>query len=308
MVNISLYATCNLCEKGLISMTSNYVSSPTYLKSALELVARYDTFILDVSGVLYDEEAAFPGVLNMINTLREAKKRLIIFSNSPRPNSVVEQRLVQKGFPGELEIFTSGDIARALIKSTYGDAAVYHLGKERNQDLLNDLPVTETPHLEKADFILVTLFTEEHEDPFSYETELKKIVQCGQPIICANPDIRAMNGLKIRRTAGFYAKWLEDLGADVLYTGKPKKEAYEYLWHFSGLTDKEKARSVMVGDTLETDIHGANVFGIKSHLVLTGNTGREARQEKLDPLDYINLRSQENMAFMPTSYGASFSA
>jgi 4-nitrophenyl phosphatase len=51
--------------------------------------------------------------------------------------------------------------------------------------------------------------------------------------------------------------------------GKPESEMYKTALRISGVS-KEKA--IMFGDRLETDILGANMFGLDTCLVMTGVT------------------------------------
>ena len=74
-----------------------------------------------------------------------------------------------------------------------------------------------------------------------------------------------------------------DLSFDRL--GKPYKAIFEEAFRRSGTKDM-----VMIGDQLETDIRGANAFGIESVLVSTGITPNrsEILSESLRPSFYIS--------------------
>ena len=48
------------------------------------LAPRYDGFILDLWGVVHDGTAPFPGVLDCMQRLLDAGKRLVLLSNAPR--------------------------------------------------------------------------------------------------------------------------------------------------------------------------------------------------------------------------------
>ena len=59
-----------------------------------------------------------------------------------------------------------------------------------------------------------------------------------------------------------------------IHFGKPDSQMFMYA--YEGLVDElgeiNKNDILMVGDTLETDILGGNKFGVKTMLVLSGNT------------------------------------
>src|SRR5690606_37476824 len=64
------------------------------------------------------------------------------------------------------------------------------------------------------------------------------------------------------------------LGRRFTYFGKPDSSMFglAYATALSNNASLNKADCLMVGDTLETDIHGANAFGLDTLLVLSGNT------------------------------------
>jgi ribonucleotide monophosphatase NagD (HAD superfamily) len=74
-------------------------------------------------------------------------------------------------------------------------------------------------------------------------------------------------------TAGTPCKCFNDAGMKVFYYGKPFPEIFNTA--LKSLGNANPARTVMVGDTLETDILGANRAGIGSCLTLAhGITAR----------------------------------
>ncbi|MBI3236914.1 MAG: HAD hydrolase-like protein [Chlamydiales bacterium] len=64
----------------------------------------------------------------------------------------------------------------------------------------------------------------------------------------------------------------EEMGGSVLYIGKPDKKAYTMaMMQFEKYACVNPLEVLMVGDTPETDIRGANLFGMAS--ALTTQTG-----------------------------------
>ena len=64
----------------------NSISSPT-------LIDNYDTFLLDMWGVMHDGSAPYEGVLQTIRELKKAGKKLIILSNSSKRRENSEKML-----------------------------------------------------------------------------------------------------------------------------------------------------------------------------------------------------------------------
>ena len=91
-------------------------------------------------------------------------------------------------------------------------------------------------------------------------SELKKALALNLKMICANPDHVVMVGDKQHVCAGTYAQLYHDMGGDVSYHGKPHTPVYQAAQKALGIDDKQKI--VAVGDSLHTDIQGANSYDI----------------------------------------------
>src|SRR5690349_3819765 len=77
------------------------------------LAPRYGGFILDLWGVVHDGTAPFPGVLDCMQRLLQAGKRLVLLSNAPRRADDVVRRIAAIGVPPELYhgVMSSGEEA-----------------------------------------------------------------------------------------------------------------------------------------------------------------------------------------------------
>lgn len=246
-----------------------------------ELYAHYDAFIFDLWGVVHNGYEPYPGVLAFLETLTRLNKAIIFVSNAPRPAPILIQKLTSFGINVTPDMMlTSGDLVREQLQ-TFSDPVFkklgrkfYHLGANRNQDILAGLSVKVVNDLNNADFVLLTAFMDIGEDLNQYDDFLKSIVSLKLPVICANPDKEIMNGDKVRYCAGVLAEKIENLGGIVHYYGKPYIAVFnEAIKRFHTKNIFAKNRILMIGDTLETDILGAKNAGIDSAIVLTGNMG-----------------------------------
>ena len=118
--------------------------------------------------------------------------------------------------------------------------------------------------------MLLTAFHDEGEDLNQYDNILKIASSLNIQALCANPDNIILNQNKKRYCAGFFATKYESFGGKVKYFGKPHTDIYVEL--AKRISNFEHKKTLMVGDTIDTDIKGANDYGIHSALVLTGNT------------------------------------
>ena len=101
-----------------------------------------------------------------------------------------------------------------------------------------------------------------------YEAQLRAAAGLGLPMICANPDLEVIAGGVRQICAGALARRYEELGGRVRYHGKPHAEIYGAC--LAALAGVEPARILAVGDSLRTDIAGAQAIGLDSLLVIGG--------------------------------------
>lgn len=133
-------------------------------------------------------------------------------------------------------------------------------------------------------------------DPFI--PQLKEIFEKKKPLLVANPDKYASVGVLNPENGTEYIKQLVvrqgslgeayvKMGGEVLFIGKPYPEVYEFALHFAAknehvtFSDLKNKKIAMIGDTLETDILGAQnaskKFGLNVESILT-DTGISYRE------------------------------
>src|SRR5256885_17023721 len=83
-----------------------------------EIAPGYDGFILDLWGVVHDGTAPFPGVLDCMERLIAAGKRLVLLSNAPRRSDDVMRRITRIGGPERVyhALMSSGGEAWVHLK------------------------------------------------------------------------------------------------------------------------------------------------------------------------------------------------
>ena len=274
------------------------MKNTTQITKIDDILEKYDAFIIDIWGVIYDGLDPYPGSIEAINKLIAHNKSVTFLSNTPRPSEIIKERLFQWGVNmNKASVYTSGDAVREQLQ-TWEDPIFsnlgknfYHLGEEKNKDILSGLNVSAVNQIEEADFMLLTIYLDEGEDMEQYDLILKKARDLNLSVICANPDIKVTNGDGIRYCAGSFGRRYQNLGGEVHYYGKPDSKIFEkILAKIDSIGIKDKNKILMIGDTMETDITGAGLVGIDSLLVLSGN-GKEA---------YRNINSTNKYKFKPT--------
>jgi HAD superfamily hydrolase (TIGR01459 family) len=240
------------------------------------LAPRYDGFILDLWGVVHDGVAPMPGALECLRRLIEAGKRVVLLSNAPRRAGDVVERIDRIGVPAGLyhSVMSSGEEAwQHLFRrddsfyAALGRRCV-HIGSERDTGIREGLDLELVETAEEAEFILNTGPAGWDDRIEDYGPLLRRALERGLPMVCANPDLVVMHGGRLALCAGALAQWYEDRGGRVRWHGKPFRSVYETCFALLGIDDL--SRILAIGDSLRTDIAGAAAAGIDSVLIVGG--------------------------------------
>lgn len=241
-----------------------------------EIASRYDGLILDLWGVLHDGSAPFPGVIDALERLKGAGKRLVVLSNAPRRAALVAERMAEIGITPALydHVHSSGE--ETWQHMARRDEPFYaalgrrccHIGPERDDNMLAGLDLERVERIEDADFILNTGPWGWHETVGEYEPLLAAARARDLPMVCSNPDLVVVHRGRRAICAGMLARHYEELGGRVRWHGKPFFPVYATCFALLGIADRR--RILAVGDSLRTDIAGANGAEIDSVLVAGG--------------------------------------
>ena len=246
-----------------------------------DIADRYDGFIVDLWGVLHDGVRAFPEAVACLERLRGRAKRVLILSNAPRRARAVAARNAELGIPARLcdGVMSSGEAAWQHL-ATRADPwyralgrRCYHLGPERDRGLREGLDYDFVDGPAEADFILNTGALSPEDRPATYDALLIEALGRNLPMVCANPDLEVIRGARREICAGTTALSYERLGGEVRYHGKPHPEIYETCFAMIGLP--ARARIAAIGDSLRTDIAGAQAAGIDGIFITGGLQGEE---------------------------------
>lgn len=240
------------------------------------LAGRYDGFILDLWGVLHDGVRAYPGAVLGLGRLKALGKRLVILSNAPRRAAEVAERTAALGITTDLydDLLTSGEETWQHLRRR-PDPWYRALGRRvfcimagRDRGMLAGLALEEVADPAAADFILVTGVEGPQSSVAALEPALRAGAAAGRPMVCANPDLEVVRGGVREICAGAVASRYEALGGFVRYHGKPHPAIYATCLAMLGVADR--SRILAVGDSLRTDIAGAEAAGLDSLLVTGG--------------------------------------
>ena len=228
-----------------------------------EIYKNYDTFVIDLWGVMHNGMMLNPKAIEAIEQLKNNSKKIVFLSNAPRPSTKVVEFLSKMNMDKKhlSNVMTSGEAAMQAINKNQFGKTFFHLGPQRDTSVFEKVKDNKTD-LEKCDFILCTgLFDEYENDLEYYKNFLKKYIS--KKLICTNPDLIVHRGDVEELCAGSVAKVFEELGGEVVYFGKPHKEVYKMCFN-----SNEKV--LAIGDNLRTDIKGANNLKIDCIFISDG--------------------------------------
>ena len=228
-----------------------------------EIYKNYDTFIIDLWGVIHNGVALYPEAIAAIEQLQNNSKKIVFLSNAPRPSSKVVNFLLKMNMDRKYlsNVMTSGEAAMHAINKNQFGKTFFHLGPPRDTSVFEKIKNNKTD-LERCDFIICTGLFDEHENNLEYyKNFLKKYIS--KKLVCTNPDLTVHRGNVEELCAGSVAKVFEKLGGEVVYFGKPYKEIYKMCFNTN-----EKV--LAIGDNLRTDIKGANNLNIDCIFISEG--------------------------------------
>ncbi len=232
--------------------------------TGLSGVARhYDGVLFDIYGVIHSGEACFEPALHCLASLQAAGVPYGFLSNMPLRAAKVPAALIKRGMPEALavEALTSGEMVfRALSGAGYGKR-YYFQGPERTREIVPE--GYEGTSLAEADFVLASGIGDS-EGPKNYTALLEGALARGLPMLCANPDLRVGRGDRLVSCAGLLVDAYERMGGDARWMGKPHGSVFAMAGEMLG------GKLLMVGDSLRTDIAGAQAAGLDTAFITSG--------------------------------------
>lgn len=284
----------------------NLMKSIIILKSLSDIVNKYDTFIIDLWGVIHDGKKTYEHATDCINKLHKLNKKIILISNSSKSNLITINKLKKLGLNIQMftKIITSGEVVFEELRSPTFEWSknlgnkYYHLSNllEKNKyKSFKEFDKKLVDNISSADFIIASSANPEI-SVLEYVPFLKKACERQLPFICLNPDYESVERNKYNQKSicmGSVGKLYEDFGGKVHILGKPSKYIYEKATE--SIDNFKKSRTLAIGDSISHDIAGAFNFGVKNVLITSGIHSDVLKNKNLDLDKEIDKLSDFNI-------------
>ena len=258
------------------------------LKSLKEIEDKYDIFFIDLWGVIHNGLQLFESIENVLNRLKKKNKVIFFITNAPRRSFVIADQLNHFGLSKTFydRIISSGEITWLSLKKNYEKKKCFMIGPPRDYHLVEGLDIEIVEDYSNGVDIIINTGPWGDDDILENYTDLlNSLIKFNSLMICSNPDKTVIRGKNFMICAGLLAEYYEKIGGKVIYYGKPHSNIYEFCYKFI----EGENKILVIGDSLENDIKGANLQKLDSVLITDGihrevNNNKDIDKEKLDDL------------------------
>ena len=300
--NINAEAVIDIYE-GMRNFFPSYQTGleQTTIAPKLEnILDNFDALLLDAFGVINVGPELVPGIISALDKARNKGITLLVVTNGASNNSFKKlDQLSSLGLEfSDNEIVSSRDAAEIFLTFNKPEGPMGILGNIGNSFEIPNLHCVELEQDysmfdEMKSFVLLGTL---HWDPLWQEILLNSLKDYPRPLFVANPDLVAPHQNKFSIEPAYYVSHLIKNGVHLpFWFGKPFPTIFEIAVNrINELSGRyvPLSRIGMVGDTLHTDILGANSFGLKSILMTKygllrdSNIGEMIKKTNIIP-DYI---------------------
>ncbi len=232
--------------------------------------------MLDMDGTVYRGDDAIEGAAEFIGALNNAKiPYAFITNNSSHTRDFYSDRLKNMGFPvTENDIITSVTATAKYLNTRRPEARVFILASPDVKEEFISYGINVTD--EDPDTVLLTFdrTITYHRLNIAYHLIVK-----GAELIATHPDDLCPTEDSYDIDIGPFIRLFESLtDTKATVVGKPNRLMLEMA---ADVMDVDPEKTIMIGDRLYTDIKMAQDAGIRSILVLSGETSKEDLKDSI---------------------------
>jgi NagD protein len=227
-------------------------------------------FLIDMDGVIYRGSELIAGAQRFVNTLRRSDVPfLFLTNNSQRTRRDVATKLRRMGIQAEEQhVFTCAMATARFLAQQKPNGTAYVIGEGGLLQALHTNGYSVVDH--DPDYVVVG---EGRSLNFEMFETAVRMIQKGAKLVATNLDPNCPTQQGMRPGCGAIVALLETAtGRKAFSVGKPSPVMMRAARKELGLLADE---TIMIGDTMETDILGGVQMGYRTVLVLSGSTRKE---------------------------------
>lgn len=230
------------------------------------VVDDFDCFAVDQWGVLHDGRAVYPGVLELLSTLADRRKDVVIVTNSSKTMMRNVSRLSEKfGVIRGVhygQLVSSAQLLRDWLAGR-PSTNVHQVCAQEDASLFDDVATVTITSLQDAELVALLSVPDAPMIPL-----VDRISERGVTVITPSADIDSVTPFGLTSGLRSWVEALRDRGVHVVNFGKPERRFYaacDSYW-----SSGTPSRVLAVGDQLMTDVLGARRVGWSTVLVRSG--------------------------------------
>jgi glycerol-1-phosphatase len=244
------------------------------------LLAGYDNVILDLDGCVWVGDACTPGAPDAVAALRSAGKGLMFLTNDSRrsPEEYV-RKLWSLGVRASLEeVVTVGAAVQYLLAGRHRETA-YVIGSAAMFRHVSDAGLRIVNGTDRATSADIVVIAGHDEFDFGELRDATQAALAGAEMIAADRDRTFPMDDGMWPGSGSIVAALEyATERSARLVGKPEPEIF-----LTALDRLQDGRTLVVGDRLDADLHGAAAAGLDAAIVLTGVASLEQARSASNP-------------------------
>ena len=223
-------------------------------------------YLIDMDGVLVRGRTLIPGADQFVQRLQKKEAEYLVLTNNPNytPGDLSHRlRTIGLDVPTK-RIFTSAMAAARFVQSQKPGGTAFVLGESGLTTAIHDVGYIITDL--NPDYVVLG------EGNFNVEmlTKAIRFVAEGAHFVATNPDPGGPSEDGFVPACGAIAAFIEKAsGVSAYFVGKPNPLMMRTALNYLNIHSED---TVMVGDTMATDIKGGVESGMDTILVLTGVT------------------------------------
>jgi NagD protein len=231
-------------------------------------------YLIDMDGVVYSGSQLIPGAKEFVEGLQRLQiPFLFLTNNSERSSKDMVAKLAHMGIQVSWKNFyTAAHCAADFLIRQKPECSAFVIGEGGLLIALQEKGIAFDSI--KPDFVVVG---EGRTMNFEALEKAHRLLAKGALLVATNPDTWCPTDQGPRPGTGAIAALLESAsGKKAYHLGKPNPFMFLMARNRLGLHTTE---TIMIGDTMETDIKGAVEIGLQTFLVLTGSTSPQDLQK-----------------------------